>query len=62
MVDEDDFYQDDGNDDDDDDNSQQPHVPIEQMRPEIRRHYVLNTDVDSNDKISSRGKNENKIF
>jgi hypothetical protein len=54
MVDEDDFYQDDGNDDDDDDddNSQQPHVPIEQMRPEIRRHYVLNTDVDSNDKIS----------
>ena len=51
MVDADDFDQDDGddgNDDDDDDDSRQPHVPFEQMRPEIQRHYVLHKNVDSN--------------
>ena len=50
MVDADDFDQDDGDDgnDDDDDDSRQPHVPFEQMRPEIQRHYVLHKNVDSN--------------
>ena len=54
MVETDDMDQDDGrwcheDDEDEDDDSQHPPVPIEQLRPEIQRQYMLNKDVDNND-------------
>ena len=48
----------DADDMDQDDDSQHPQVPIEQLRPEIQRHYMLNKDVNNIDNLHDKDASE----